>query len=879
MTVKKAKQPILTPPWLAGFFLLASIESLVCGWVLFQIPGDSDNAVFAGLSLPRLLVLLVLAAGLFITLWLAFLSVRRESFSNALFQFLQKNNRSLWAFLGLFTLLMWLAVFMPGYRAGDYFAYFERLKPLLTWFLLVSLQSLLVLSLQSLRATGGDRLPTGAGRFFRLSLVFSSGFLAIYVLIAVTRWGISPIVQFWEKAGVPILPGQVWFAWLAAIGFLWLANVSETKGWLLVAKNPRVDLALFLIIWAASAFLWVSEPMQFNHFNPGPFPPNNQYYPNSDAETYDLAAQKALIGVNPGYVDKPLYSTLLLGLHLIAGQDANLILDLQTALLAVFPAVLYLIGTRFHNRSAGLLAALLANFKEINAIRAQMLIWKTATPKLMMSEFTNTVLLALLVLLLWQWFTGKQKVSLSALAVGGVLGLAVLIRHNNWLFLPLVIVFSLAVFWKQKKRWLVNAALFTAMLFGTVAPWMVYSYQNYGQALPFMTALRGAVFEERINPLLDQATPTPSPTPEPTSLNSADAYGKLAALVPASMQQAAAQDTSGDANQNPLAVIIHPVIDAIVRHFCHNLISTAFTLPVTPVMDDLETTFRASAVASLWDVEWSGRLTMVQIGLLMANLVIVCAGIAWSYQRWRWAGLIPLVINLAYNFATAFATTSGGRYLVPVDWVFYLYFAFGMVVLLAFLFDALLGVKMVRLEADTPTQTSAPARRGYWTHGLLALLFLLVGVTPALGMSGFAQRYPVLSQAEIVDRILLANPGFDMQTLQPFVSAVEQGELEVRYGRLLYPKYLDYQDDRSDEPDIAGWKENKPSLVFNLIGSQEDFRWGRLVLPQAPEPIPGGPDAVIFTCPNLEVHALVILDEQPPRVIVRPDWPDIDCDS
>lgn len=863
--------------WIIILFLLISVESIICSWLLFRIPGNSRNALFAGLSLPRLILTGILISGFIISVVISYRLIRNKAFSFSFINYINRYHRRLSIIFGFSTALMWLAVFLPTYRLGIYFAYFERLKPFFVWFLLVSIQAFLFLTREHLRKRGALHLEENDYRLVILSGIIFLCFSAILLFVSITRWGISPTVEFWEKTGVPILAAQIFVTWLLGIGLISLRAGIKVKKSKQKIGRIHIDLLFFLVIWVISAALWVSEPLQFNHFNPGPFPPNYQFYPNSDAETYDLAAQKALIGKYPGYVDKPFYSTLLLGFHLVAGQNTNRIIEIQTALLAIFPALIYLLGTRLQNRVGGLLAALLANFKEINAIRAQALIWKTSTPKLMMSEFTNAVLLALIVLLLWKWFSQEKKLSLSALSTGGVLGLAVLTRHNNWLFLPLIILLAVLKLWKQKKILLINGILFITMFFSTIGPWMWYSNQHYGQPLPFMNALKGAVLKNRINPLLDQSAPTPTPKPE--TFQPSGQFLKTASSNVNNIYTQITSNLSRDTEISESDIILHPVIDAITRHFFHNLVSTALTLPVTPVFDDLETSIRSSEVALIWQLEWNGKLKLHQLLLLVINLILVSIGVAQSWQRWQLAGLIPLIILLGYLFATAIATTSGGRYIVPADWVIYVYYALGVVQFLEFFTDKVWKIAPSITQFYNAIVIDRSFSEKIWPQGAIAGLFILLGFLPVFGMSGFPQKYPEYTQPEIIENVLKQNASQDQEEFTPLITAVEQGKLKIIFGRMLNPKYLDYQDDFSFEVNVAGGNKGIPSLVFNVIGMQEDFLHGQLAMDEAPPPLPNGSDAVVFTCPDLKTaYALILLDKDNySQIFLHSDWPRIDC--
>ena len=183
-----------------------------------------------------------------------------------------------------------------------------------------------------------------------------AGSVVVWMLVALTRMGISGHEDYWYEAGVPILPGQVWLAVLAGWGF------SRAEARLRHAVGSRLDAVVFAAVWILGAALWATAPVTESYFNPRPKPPNRQMYPYSDAATYDLQSQSALLGYgldNGGAVDNPMYPTFLVLVHRFAGQDYAASMAFQAAVLAVFPAVVYLLGTSILGRTAGVAAAML----------------------------------------------------------------------------------------------------------------------------------------------------------------------------------------------------------------------------------------------------------------------------------------------------------------------------------------------------------------------------------------------------------------------------------------------------------------------------------------------------------------------------------------
>ncbi len=645
------------------------------------------------------------------------------------------------------------------------------------------------------------------------SLVVLALFLAFWLVVGMTRLGLTRDV-FWDKTGVPLLNLQV----LAALAVSLLAvvlgpAVLQVGRPGLRPTRPWLDAAIFVAIWAVAALAWNGTPQTHSHFAPGPYPPNYEYYPYSDAMNYDLDAQFPLIGIDQGgkglAVDKPLYSTFLVYLHAIAGQDIAAVVSLQVIALAVFPALLYLLGKALHSRAVGLFVAALAIFKEINAIRGSLIIWTVSTPKMLMSEFPTAVGLALLCLLVFLWLRDTHKKPVYAMAAGGVLGLLTMLRNNPWFLLPVIILVAGLAYGRQWKRWLAASGLFILVLLIAIAPWEWRNYRVRGEPFHFLTTLQTTIWENRYLPAIPTVAAPSGQAPE--------------SVVPGvqSTQQALLPPQVPTNPAGPLSRY-GEVFFFVANNFSHNLIASALTLPTAFIANDLDHTINGQGAASLWAVGWDGRLSLEAAVLLLVELALMALGIGFCWSRWKIAGLAPLLICLAYMLALGLARTSGGRYIVPVDWVTYFYFGLGLVQV---------GLWAVRLwqpggagaqrvgvvqPAGEQGLGQAPGR---WRNGLGAVLAVfLVGLSVPLSSTFFHNPFPVESRNAVLQRLagsdLQGKLGYTSQELENFS---RMPGAYIAYGRALYPRYLDYQTDAYAKEIYNDLPKTYPHLVFEMI--------------------------------------------------------------
>ena len=354
--------------WTAVFGLSA-LEGLIVLMAVVRLPSELENRLFLGLSGSRLLLLALIMGLTLLFVSLALISLTpawRLKWSSKITQ--GKHWRIfLFIFLpvcGLICLLVpaiFYGLFL-GRAEFRFLVYFHRLTPLFIWGILVSLQAWVVLLLSGDYSWSAlkEQKPV-----FRASLVLGCVAAVLGIFVTLTRIGITPDRIGWSGPGVPILEWQAWFAWMCGILLLYF---------LLHRRWPkRADALMGIGIWVLAIAVWLSVPVIPSPYATVGRAPNNEIYPFSDGAYYGSYAQNLLIGndfMGDGIPARPMYVTILAIFHLIAGQKYEAVVVVQTLLLALFPVVLYFIGRELHSRSAGFVMALLAIFREWNAVNA-----------------------------------------------------------------------------------------------------------------------------------------------------------------------------------------------------------------------------------------------------------------------------------------------------------------------------------------------------------------------------------------------------------------------------------------------------------------------------------------------------------------------------
>ena len=881
--------------WLTFFLILSAVEGAATLAYLLSIPADPKNSIFLGYSARRLGVMAVVVLGSLIFAGMAYLFKRKADWSGRINKALKRPtfvSSSILAILTAAFLVGWALSWSPPYRFIPYDLYFKGLLPVIVWATVMCAQAGILIANLQYGINFGRLRQVGSEPAVRASLMVMACIGFVWIIIFMTGWGTNPDVVYWNSPGVPILGLQVLIAWAAGLGALlagvWLAR-RLLRNW-----GIGVDIFLFVVIWVTAALMWAAEPQVRSFFAPQPAPPNHEFYPISDAMTYDLAAQFALIGQgldNGQHTDKPLLSTFLVLVHLIAGQDFDQVANVQAIFLALLPALLYALGRALHSRPAGVMAGLLAAFKGKNAISSAWMVL-SANPKALTSELPMAVILALLTLLTVLWLQRPERRFTVGMLAAGVIGLGTLTRHNAWVFVPFFALLGLKVLWGRKRQIVPGAALLAIAFAASIAPWMVRTMTVTGSPLYFLGPLESVVLEDRyaeiegdgiqdagksepieillegIKPSLDGESPAESGAAQPAQ---ATAPVGSAGLPPETAATQALQVAELPKPLTPGARLVEG-LQFIPSHYFHNLITSILVLPLSPVNDDLRTTIMSED--SLWQVDRVSIQMPIDLLLLVINLLCVGVGVGVVWRRWRLAGLAPLLTFSIYHLGTAAARTSGGRYIVPVDWVVYFYFAIGVVQL------SLWGLALFgrRAEGAVEDVQQAPGSKlAGWGRlaGSLALL-ALIGATPLMVDKLIPGRYSAATRQEVkvilIERDLTADLGMDQAELEEFV---ENQAAFTWMGRGLYPRFYNHDAGVSAKSAYAPLPYQR--LIFTLA-ARHGPEYGILPTMHYIEYFPNGSDVIVLGCRNTEANvlALIVLGEVDQVYLRTPEIP-IDC--
>jgi hypothetical protein len=507
-----------------------------------------------------------------------------------------------------------------------------------------------------------------------------------------------------------------------------------------------------------------------------------------------------------------------------------------------------------------LIAATLLIARESNAIILGNAI-TTSHSKLLMADLPTTLGVMLFILLMIRWLQDPSQRQTLTLVAGGVTGAFMLIRPEFGILLPFVGVMTLLQLIRTPKIWFKGMVLIAAGLLLMLTPWVWRNYQITGTIFLDSPFYRADLFANRYQeyeetsppptkpvPKVTQETAQPEPTPTPKiALQEGETGDEFAERM--------AEDVAQFARDNPLAVL-----QFISNHFTHSQVQSVLFLPATFRLGDSVLGFLGHKdPAKFWEsccsaqnyirrlpfwFKWDGQLPHQSIVPLLINLFMISIGLASSWKQQRFIGLLPLAASIGYTLVNAVVRNSGGRYILPVDWIGIFYFSIGLGQLTLWIAAyfrraAIPSSVTAEVRPQPPEESPTLWRAANLWVGLGILLFgcLLpmseMIIPPRYTTTQFENQYTVLMQSAPLS-------DYDNATWEGFI----QSGGEALQGRALYPSF--FQAD--DEAAIANPFNLPPlaQITFYIIGPFN----GNVILFQetAPEFFPNGSDVVIIGC-------------------------------
>jgi 4-amino-4-deoxy-L-arabinose transferase-like glycosyltransferase len=822
------------PKW-TFLFCLWFFQVAVAFWQFANLPSDRGNAVIPGLSATRLagiIIFLLFIAGFGL---LAYLTLRKhDRLLTWLNDLLTSPSGDLVIVLSLvvaFATPVVLLILTGLSRVGEvqqYKAYTARLAPFLVpaFFSAIELIAWIAYHRRETLTTITSR-PIDLYR--RLGIVWAAlGVLAVFT--AVTGLGLIPDnAGDWGYPGVPLLEWQVILASLVAV----LIMILETRK--LIPNHRHTDFWISVFVWLLAVSLWLGQPIIPGFSATAPRAPNHEIYPFIDAQVYDEFAQSILIGNGMKGTElppKPLYVVILALFHLIVGQEYERVIALQTAVLAFFPVVLYLLGKDFFGRPLGLAVALLAVLRDMTSNVAAPFTHALSYSKLYLSELPVALCMALFIFLSYRWAKNNFPGHTAFLA-GGVLGIGIMIRSQAGIALPLVLILAWLGNRKSLYPILRGGLLMAVAILLVISPWIWRNWKNTGEFI-----------------FVDPQTQTANLALRYNNLNGVE----VALFI-------APGETQADYNRRLFALFTEAVradpggaLHAFTNRFFNNSIDNLLVLPLRNDLLDVRELWQPNR--PFWE-QWDGSPTLLQSIVLVFYILLFGLGLAAAWQRLGVWAFAPLGVNFLYNLWTSVALLSGQRFLLSMDWSVYLYYMIGLFVLIQGVLSLLRSARpYVHHWAElnsAPVENSTSAARPLSIFLITGAFLFMVGASLPLSETIFPKHYPDLSQSEIFTRLnssqAFLRSGVDSACLQKLIA---DESLTGHTIRALSPRYYESGDGESTAK--QGYAPSEVArLVFQGVGSRDSV----VIVPMAQAPVffPDAADVIFYTGPDHPYNA------------------------
>ena len=811
--------------------------------VLRQIiasPSEPANAILFGFSTLRLAMVIGL---FFVSVFYAAIALRATKDQVWAERFLErwfegKGISRVTGWLGGISFgLGWVGCFLPAYRMGAFGNYWARVQPAMAIVLLASLATLVVLFIVRNKFTIRDLNLTP----LKLGLPFFIFCLLVLGGMFYSGFGVTSTEEdFWYGAGVPILVWQLIVAIIGGVIFLRFEPKWQSK---------HADLLICILLYIFTAFLWAREPLHKSFFFTLSSDPSPGFYPFADAATFDTASQFPLIGekifiFNTVFFERPLYLSFLVYLHLLFGQDYEMLMAAQAGLFAILPVLIYLIGRSLDVRSVGFGSAIVAMLRGINSISASNMI-DMANPKMILTDFPAAIGIALVILFICKLLQAAERNWHYPVWIGGAVGVTLMLRTNALLLLVFIPFYVFFRFSNQWKQWLVCSGLIFLGGVAITLPWEMRNLALGGQMYGPITTKFQNVIKQRY-------------LPEPPPESSLPRDPELTSMILKHLQPISIMYGATAAIQN------RQVCDGAFcfssNHFLHNALTSLLILPTSPALDDLSHLIR-DRNPYYWKAEWDGTFEGTAPLFLILNLFFLASGITLAWKKKQLAGIAPLAVFVAYNISNGLARTSGGRYIVPIDWILPFYYLFGVFYIITW------AANITGAKWDVFSKTFEQGIPNHNGTSQLAKALLVFAVL--LGVGGLMPLSENLRQPRYqnmdpmgtleINRPRIEDAGLKFDDLGNFLQGTNA---RVFIGRALYPRYYKMNQGHATFAFYPYVTMGFPRMAFKVVGPTGELS---VVLPGGDVPyLPHASDVLVLGCKGrdyFDALAVIVLDD------------------
>ncbi len=520
---------------------------------------------------------------------------------------------------------------------------------------------------------------------------------------------------------------------------------------------------------------------------------------------FDLQAQSALVGLgfdNGTPLDRPYYPLFLATIHLFSGQNYEINVTVQAFAYGVLPAIVYLICVEIGSRKWGIITAAAIGLWGINFIQVNNVL-NTATQKQLLTDFPTAIGVSLVLYFAIRWCKEGFGANRYALLTGGAIALVSYVRYSALVLLPIlsiIVMFQLSK--KITKRITTNLVFLLGFLI-VVTPWYVRDISVGRRFRPPFWGKIAFILRDRYSPEASEA----EVNPELPGLDTIEDP-----TLPSNLNENAAEENSQTEFQgNDLS---KPFLNWFSSHFIHNVMSSILILPSSMKISSLE--LYLDNAGNLWDPYWDGSMPFARFLVMLGQFFVFSVGVCWIWRKDRSVAAILLLSFFGLQVSNALGRTSGGRYILPGNWIVLpIYFA-GIL----FVIRTLFVLKTKEVKASESRQRS---KLNDWVMPVLVLLG--IGLLPLVFEVISKQVIPspevfsLTSEDKIFESINLSDD--EILLKQVFL---EQERAALATGLAFYPipKKIELSvEDLSDIQAVLGETGQTSILTFELMKLDE----------------------------------------------------------
>jgi hypothetical protein len=310
----------------------------------------------------------------------------------------------------------------------------------------------------------------------------------------------------------------------------------------------------------------------------------------------------------------------------------------------------------------------------------------------------------------------------------------------------------------------------------------------------------------------------------------------------------------------------------ITNHFVNSQVQSVLYLPATFRLPDSLVEFLGHRdPAKFWEqccsaegyirrlpfwFKWNGHLPSQSLLLLVLNLFLISVGIVFSWNHVKFIALLPLSANLGYTFINALVRNSGGRYILPVDWISILYFSIGLGQLTIWIITYIRGSKIPQSVLGQIDSSDNDFKVSLWRKTYLttsAMIFLIACLLP-ISEKIISPRFSADQMQERQNQLV--------QLLDFSLDNFKNQGGRFLHGRALYPRFHNADQGEAGTRRTPFSPQPFSRLDFYMVGPYN----GGIILPleSSPNLFPNGSDVLVIGCPGKQYFdALVVATYDP----------------